>query len=160
MHSSEKKRLSVEQALIKMRQYCAYSERCHSDVVGKLYDLGVYRKDHDTVLATLIEENFLNEERYAKAFAGGHFRQKQWGRNKIKQSLKLKQISDYCIKKGMLEIEEEAYTRMAAQLFQQKWESMKHEKNRFIKMRKTFDYMIRKGFETDLINNCYKQFVS
>lgn len=74
--------LTPEQALQRLRRYCAHSERCHSDVVSKLYDLGVWKKYHDEILASLIEDNFLNEERYAKLFAGGHFRQKQWGRKK------------------------------------------------------------------------------
>ncbi|MCH5716048.1 regulatory protein RecX [Niabella hibiscisoli] len=66
-----KQHLTKEQALQKLRHYCAYAERCHSDVVSKLYDLGVWKKEHDEIISTLIEENYLNEERFAKSFAGG-----------------------------------------------------------------------------------------
>lgn len=149
--------VTKEQALQKLRQYCAYSERCHADVVSKLYNLNVWKKDHDEIIATLIEENYLNEERFAIAFAGGHFRQKQWGRNKILQHLKLKKISAYCIKKAMKEIEDEEYNKVFKKLFQKKWDSLKGERNRFVKMKKTSDYLIQKGFETELINELFKQ---
>jgi regulatory protein len=149
--------LSSEQALQKLRQYCGYSERCHSDVVSKLYELNVWKKYHDEILATLIEENFLNEERFAKSFAGGHFRQKHWGRNKIIQHLKLKNISSYCIKKAMQEIDENEYERVFQLLFTKKWNSLKGEKNRFTKMKKTSDYLLQKGFEPELIHQQFQQ---
>lgn len=152
----QQKNLTKEQALQKLRQYCGYSERCHSDVVSKLYDLGVWKKNHDEIVATLIVENYLNEERYAKAFAGGHFRQKHWGRNKIKQHLKLKNISPYCINKGMLEIDEDEYGAVLQKYFHQKWDSLKGEKNRFTKMKKTSDFLLQKGFEAHLINELFK----
>lgn len=148
--------LNSEQALQKLRQYCGYSERCHADVVNKLYELEVWKKDHDEIISKLIEEDFLNEERYSKSFAGGHFRQKQWGRNKIKQHLKLKHISNYCIKKAMLEIDEEEYNTMLQKLFRQKWESLKGERNRFSKMKKTADFLLQRGFEASLINSLFK----
>ncbi len=145
-------KLTKEQALQKLRQYCAYSERCHSDVTRKLYDLGVWKKDHDEMIATLIEENYLNEERFAKAFAGGHFRTKHWGRNKIIAALKQKEISSYCIKKGMQEIEEEDYNAALEKLFQDKWQSLKGTQNRFARMKKTTDFLLQKGYEVHLIN--------
>lgn len=148
--------LTKEQALQKLRQYCGYSERCHADVISKLYDLGVWRKDHDEIVSTLIEENFLNEERYAKAFAGGHFRNKEWGRNKIRQHFKLKNISPYCINKAMKEIDENDYEKLLQKLFSKKWDSLKGEKNRFIKMRKTSDFLLQRGFESNLINELFK----
>lgn len=144
-------RLSKEQALQKLRQFCAYSERCHADVVNKLYELNQWKNDHDEIIATLIVENYLNEERYAKLFAGGHFRQKQWGRNKIIQALKQKNISSYCIKKGMMEIEEEEYQGVMGKLFNKKWESLKSTSNRFAKMRKVSDFLVQRGFEPHLI---------
>ncbi|MGC4232263.1 MAG: regulatory protein RecX [Niabella sp.] len=146
------KKLTKEQALQKLRQYCAYSERCHSDVVSKLYGLGIWKKDHDEIIATLIEENYLNEERFAKAFAGGHFRSKKWGRNKIKAALKLKDISSYCIKKGMQEIDEDDYNAALEKLFLDKWQSLKGTQNRFARMKKTTDFLLQKGYEAHLIN--------
>jgi len=146
------KKLTKEQALQKLRQYCAYSERCHSDVVSKLYDLGVWKKEHDEMIATLIEENYLNEERFAKAFAGGHFRTKHWGRNKIIAALKQKGVSPYCIKKGMQEIDEADYNAALENLFHDKWQSLKGTQNRFVKMKKTADFLLQKGYEAHLIN--------
>ena len=148
--------LAKEQALQKLRQYCGYSERCHSDVVSKLHDLGVWKKDHGEIIGTLIEENYLNEERYAKAFAGGHFRQKQWGRNKIKQHLLQKNISSYCIKIAMNEIDAKDYDLVLQKIFTQKWNSLKGERSRFIKMKKTSSFLLQRGFEPGLINDLFK----
>lgn len=156
----EKKQISTprpsnEQALQKLRHYCAYAERCHSDVVSKLYDLGVWKKDHDEIVATLIEENYLNEERFAKAFAGGHFRSKQWGKNKIIQALKQKGVSSYCIKTGLKEIDEDDYGQTLQKLFTQKWESLRGTSNRFAKMKKTTDYLLQKGYESHLVHRLF-----
>ena len=111
-----KKHLTKEQALQKLKHYCAYQERCHSEVKEKLYHLGVWKKDHDEITAALIEENYLNEERFALAFAGGKFRLKQWGRVKIKQALKQKRVSEYCIKKALKEIDEKTYRKTLEKL--------------------------------------------
>src|SRR5580704_3396141 len=96
--------LSPEQALQKARHYCGYQERCHQEVKEKLYSFGLRERDVDQALATLVEENYLNEERFAIQFAGGHFRLKQWGRVRIRYTLKQKQVSDYCIKKALAAI--------------------------------------------------------
>ncbi len=103
------KYLTKEEALSKLQRYCAYQDRCHKEVRSKLLDLGVRGYDVEDVMASLIEENFLNEERYARSFVRGKFRMKQWGRRKIQQELKMKNISAYCLKKGFEEIEEEEY---------------------------------------------------
>lgn len=147
-----KKHLTKEQALQKLKHYCGYQERSHAEVKEKLYKLGVWKKDHDEIIATLIEENYLNEERFATAFARGKFRMKQWGRVKIKYELKQKQVSEYNIKKAMKEIDETAYGETLQKLYEEKWESLKGEKNRFIKMTKTRDYLLQKGYEHALIN--------
>lgn len=147
--------LTAEQALQKLKHYCAYAERCHYDVINKLYELGVWKKEHDEIIATLIEDGYLNEERFAKAFAGGHFRTKQWGRKKIITALKQKGISPYCIKKGMSEIDETDYEQTLQKLFKSKWNSLTQEKNRFTKMKKVSDFLIQKGYETQLVNNLF-----
>ncbi len=146
--------LSPEQALQRLRHYCAHSERCHNDVIKKLYDLSVWQKYHDEILTSLIEDNFLNEERYAKLFVGGHFRQKQWGRKKIRYHLKQKGISEYCIKAAMKEIDEADYLEVLQQLFTKKWKSLSG--NKFAKMKKTNDFLVQKGFEPELINQCFE----
>src|ERR1700744_6284152 len=89
--------LTKEQALQKAQHYCAYQERCHSEVKEKLYSIGLRKNDVEELMATLVEENYLNEERFAVQFAGGRFRIKHWGKVKIKFELKKKQVSDYCI---------------------------------------------------------------
>jgi regulatory protein len=145
-----KKQLTKEQALQKLKHYCAYQERSHSEVKEKLYALGVWKKDHDEIIASLIEENYLNEERFAIAFAGGRFRVKQWGRVKIKYELKQKQVSEYCIKKALKQIEEEDYLRTLGKLAREKYSALKSEQW-IIRKKKTTDYLLGKGFEPNLI---------
>jgi regulatory protein len=147
-----KKTLTKEQALQKLKHYCGYQERCHNEVKEKLYDLGVWKKDHDEIISTLIEQNYLNEERFAIAFAGGKFRQKQWGRVKIKYELKKKQVSDYCIKKAMKLIVEDEYLLLLKKLADEKYASLKGEQY-LIRKKKTMDYLISKGYEFDLVRN-------
>ena len=140
-----------EQSLSKIKQYCAYQERCHSEVKTKLYSFGLNKKEVEEIISLLITENYLNEERFAIMYAGGKFRMKQWGKNKIKQSLKFKQVSDYCIKKALKEINEKDYRKTFFNLADQKIKSLKGEKNVFIKKRKLQDSLIRKGYESHLI---------
>src|ERR1700688_1600996 len=96
-----KKQLTREQALQKARHYCAYQERCHSEVKEKLYSFGLGKKDVEESLSQLIEENYLNEERYAIQYAGGRFRLKHWGRVKIRYELRQKLVSEYCIGRAL-----------------------------------------------------------
>lgn len=145
-----KKSLTKEQALQKLKHYCAYQERCHSEVKEKLYQLGVWKKDHDEIIASLIEENYLNEERFAIAYVGGKFRAKQWGRVKIKYELKQKQVSDYCIKKAMKQIDEEEYLSVLNKLAKEKYAALKSEQY-LVRKKKTMDYLLAKGFESDLV---------
>src|SRR5437764_12392439 len=98
------KYLTKEQAIQKLKQYCAYQERSHSEVKQKLWDLGVSKADHDEIISTLIEEDYLNEERFAIAFAGGKFRMKDWGRKKNNYTLNEKKVSEYNIKKEIKDI--------------------------------------------------------
>jgi regulatory protein len=144
-----KKYLTKEQAIQKLKHYCAYQERCHSEVKEKLYSLGVWKKEHDEIIVSLIEENYLNEERFAIAFAGGKWRIKQWGRVKIKYELKQKQVSEYCIKKAMKQIDEEGYLRVLDKLAKEKYASLKSEQY-IIRKKKVLDYLIGKGFEPSL----------
>jgi len=145
-----KKYLTKEQALQKLKHYCAYQERCHNDVKEKLYKLGVWKKEHDEIIAALIEENYLNEERFAIAYAGGKFRINSWGRVKIKYALKQKQVSEYCIKKAMKQISEEDYMKLLNKLAKEKYAALKADQY-LVRKKKTMDYLITKGFETNLI---------
>ena len=112
----------------------------------------MYKKEVDELLSELISENYLNEERFAIQFAGGKFRIKLWGRIKIKYALKQKQVSEYCIKKGLACINETDYKKTLQKLFDQKLKTLKGEKNIFIKKRKLQDCLIQKGFETNLVS--------
>ena len=145
-----KKYLTKEQALQKLKHYCAYQERCHNDVKEKLYKLGVWKKEHDEIIAALIEENYLNEERFAIAYAGGKFRINNWGRTKITYALKQKQLSEYCIKKALKQIEEEDYLKILNKLAKEKYASLKSEQY-LVRKKKTMDYLIGKGFEMNLV---------
>ena len=146
-----KKYLSKEQALQKARHYCSYQERSHSEVKTKLYSLGLHKQEVEEALSQLIEENCLNEERFARQFAGGKFRMKQWGKIKIVYELKQKQVSEYCIKKALEEIKENDYLKTAHKLAQAKWNTLKTEKNQYVKMSKTTNYLLQKGFEGAII---------
>ena len=147
----KKQALSPEQALQKARHYCGYQERCHSEVQEKLYSFGLRKPQVEAALATLIEEGYLNEERFAIAYAGGHFRLKQWGKVRIRYQLKQKHVSDYCIKKALAAIDEEEYSRTLARLAEQKWESLKEEENVLTRKHKLQTFLQQKGYEIDLI---------
>ena len=140
-----------QQALLKIKQYCAYQERCHAEVKDKLYSYGLYKKEVDEIIANIISENYLNEERFAIHYAGGKFRMKQWGKNKIKQSLKFKQVSDYCIEKALKEIDNKEYEKTFLKLTELKLKALKSEKNIFIKKRKLQDFLLMKGYESEMI---------
>ena len=146
-----KKQLTKERALQKLKHYCGYQERCHSEVKEKLYQLGVWKKDHDEIIAALIEQGYLNEERFAIAFAGGRFRQKEWGRVKIKYELKQKQVSDYSIKKALKEINEEEYLKVLKKLAEEKYTLLKNEQW-MLRKKKTMDYLMQRGFEAELVS--------
>lgn len=141
-----------EQAIPKIKQYCAYQERCHAEVRDKLYSYGLYKKELEPIISLLITENYLNEERFAIMYAGGKFRMNQWGKIKIKQALKGKQVSDYCIKKALKEIDEMLYQKTFQKLTEQKLKTIKSEKNIFVKKRKLQNYLLQKGYESSMIS--------
>ena len=143
---------TLEQSIQKIKQYCAYQERCHAEVKDKLYSFGLHRKEVDEIIAQLIQENYLNEERFAIHYSGGKFRIKHWGRNKIKQALKQKQVSEYCIKKALKEIDDTDYIKTFEKLVEQKMKTLKSEKNIFIKKKKLQDFLLMKGYESELVS--------
>ncbi len=145
------KQLIKEQALQKLKHYCGYQERSHSEVKEKLYSLGVWKKDQDEIIAALIEEGYLNEERFAIAFAGGKFRMKRWGRVKINYELKQKQVSEYNIKKALKQIDETDYRHTLQKLCKEKWNSLKDEKEKLIRLAKTRNYLLQKGYEAEMV---------
>lgn len=149
--------MTKEQAYQKARHYCSYQERCHSEVKEKLYSLGLHKNDVEDLLSELIQEDYLNEERFALQFAGGKFRLKQWGRVKIKYELKQKQVSEYCIKKALKTINAKDYQLCLDKLAAAKLKMIRSEKNILIKKRKLQDYLLQKGFERDMISDVIKE---
>ena len=133
----------------KIEYFCAYQERCHQEVMEKLQKLGADYEDSQRLVAELISDNFLNEERFAEAFVSGKYRIKKWGRIKIKQHLKQKRISDYSIKKGLAIIEEDEYQQNLESLAERKYRESKG--NKWEKMTKTKRFLYNRGFESDLI---------
>lgn len=147
-----KKVLTKEQAYQKLKHYCAYQDRCHSEVKTKAYSLGLRRADVEELTSKLIEEGCLNEERFARSFAGGKFRIKQWGKVKIRSELKQKQVSDYCISAALGEIDINSYKQTLHKLAVKKWNSVKGAGvNHFVKMSKTRDHLLLKGYEATLV---------
>ncbi len=133
--------------LAKAQHYCAYQERCHQEVKNKLYELGCNTDTVNEVMVRLIETNFLNEERFAKSFAGGKFRTKKWGRLKIKRELAARKISDYCIKEAMKEIDDKDYGECWVQLIEKKLPAKSDWKDQ----QKITTWLLSRGFELDLI---------
>lgn len=147
----KKKYHSYEEALSKLQAYCAYQERCHKEVSQKLRDLGIWGDEVDEIISELITDNFLNELRYAKAFAGGKFRVKKWGKKRIVQALKFNQVSAYSIKKALqTELPEEEYTQTLRQVLEKKNQLLK-ESNPYKRRQKLAKYAQDKGFESHLI---------
>jgi len=136
-----------------IKYYCAYQERSHHQVKKKLYEIGgLCKEDIEDLISILIQENYLNEERYAKAYAGGKFRIKKWGRQKIIQGLKKQYVSAYCIKKGLEEIDDTEYQKNLKKAFSQKQASLKNDKNKFSRMTKMRAFLIQKGYSFEDIN--------
>lgn len=145
-----KKFPTPDQALLKIRNWCAKQERSHSEVRSKLYGFGLKTKDVENIIAELISKNFLNEERFAKQYSGGKFRIKKWGRLKIQNQLKQKNISEYCINKGLQEITEKEYVQTLKKLIKKKSKTF-HEKNLLVKKNKLARFLIGKGYEPELV---------
>ena len=146
----EKKRLGKEQAILSIRRFCAYQERAQQEVRDKLYEYGMTKDEVEEILSDLISENFLNEERFAFQFAGGHFRIKGWGKVKISHALKQKRVSPYNIKKALQSIDLDAYDKTLIALATKKWNSLKGERG-LSKMAKTQAFLYQRGFEPQLI---------
>ena len=141
---------SISNAKKKLEHYCAYQERCHDEVIQKLRSMTLDSNEIDEVVVHLIQNNFLNEERFASCFARGKFRIKNWGKIRIVNELKSRNISQYNINKGLKEIDEKDYTTTFHLLSEKTWASIT-EKNASKKRKKFCDYLLRKGFESYII---------
>lgn len=150
--------LTPEQAYVKIRFYCAYQERTHQEVKQKLFQYGISWDAINEILAKLIEAGFLNEERFARAFVGGKFRTKEWGRKKIEVELKKRGVSTYSIQKALRdEIDQADYEKTVHKLIKKKWKSLRGPGNTsYVKQAKTRQYLISRGFENDIISRNLK----
>lgn len=141
--------LSVDEAIKKLEYYCSYQDRCYKEVISKLKSLGMFQTAIDHILNHLVENNYLNEERFAKSFARGKHKFKGWGKYRIEQELKFRDISTYNIKTALKEIETD-YLSNFYSLAERKWESIR-ESSVEKKKRKWMDYLMRRGYENYLI---------
>jgi len=147
---STKKKYTPREARQKIAKYCAYQERCHQEVRDKLYSFGLVPDDVELIIYELIQQDFLNEERFARAFVRGKFIYKKWGRVKIRVELKRRKISDYCIKKGLTEINGEKYEEVLLELLDKKIRSLKAIKG-YQKNYKAAQFVMNKGYEGDIV---------
>lgn len=141
---------TVQEATKKIESYCAYQDRCHKEVVSKLKDMGMIPLAIDTIIAQLIEDRFLNEERFAKSFARGKFNIKKWGKNRIVSELKFRNISKYNITTALKEIEPEAYLTTLDKLAKKRLGQIT-ETNTQKRRKKLADYLLYRGWESHLV---------
>lgn len=149
------KTYTPKEALIKAAAYCAYQERTQQEVRDKLYTYGLEPDEIEDLIVRLCAEKMIDEERYAASYVRGKYGLKKWGRRKIMQGLKGKRISDYCIKKGMKEIDPEIYWENLLHLLEKKLRTEK-EKNPFARKQKINLFLQSKGYEADLIQDALK----
>jgi regulatory protein len=151
MLQKKKQNLSKKDAFLKAANYCAYQERTQQEVREKLiYEYGQTTDEADDIIVDLIEQNFISEERFAKAFAGGKFRMKKWGKVKIEAELKARKMSAYCIKQALKEIPESDYKKTLFDLLEKKYNALANEEN-FSKKQKMARFAISKGYESELV---------
>jgi regulatory protein len=153
------KQLDTAQAWEKIRHYCSWQERCHSEVMEKLKEFGMDLAESEQLVSRLIEENYLNEERFATMYAGGHFRIKKWGKVKIAHALRQKGVSAFCIKKALSEIEPGHYAELVSKLASEKWKTLKGGQDR-LRQYKCKQYLLQKGFESGIIDEALKPLIS
>ena len=141
---------TIDEIKRKLEQYCVYQDRCHKEVEQKIREYRLIPEAREKILLSLLQDNFLNEERFAKSFARGKFRIKNWGKQRIIRELKFRNISAYIIKTALQEIDEQEYLKTVYRITEKRNEVIS-EKNRHKRKKKLIDFLLRKGYETDLI---------
>jgi len=149
-------KITLQAAIVKLEYYCSYQERCHDEVVQKLYDLGMKTNEIDIVVVHLLQNDFLNEERFSRSFARGKHRIKNWGKIRIVNELKQRHIAAPNIKLALTEISEEQYQETFHTLAEKHWEILK-ESDGQKKKKKWCDYLLRKGWESNLVYEKMKE---
>ncbi|MDQ8011047.1 MAG: regulatory protein RecX [Flavobacterium nitrogenifigens] len=150
MKKPTKTTFTIKEALQKLEHFCAYQERCHDEVVAKLYSLKMTGDEIDSIVVQLIEGNFLNETRFACSFARGKHRIKHWGKIRITNELKARNISTTNITLALKEISAEEYYETFENLAEKCWNSIS-ETNILKKRKKFCDYLLRRGYESNLV---------
>ena len=145
-----KKTYTVEEALKRMERYCSYQERCHKEVVQKLYSMYMIPEAIDHIVVKLMQDNFLNEERYAKAFVSGKFRIKKWGKYRLTRELKQKDIGKTLINMALQTITEQEYLETFHALAEKRAENIR-ETNVAKQRKKLADYLLYRGWESHLV---------
>jgi regulatory protein len=148
--------MTIKEAIQKIEHFCAYQERCHEEVVSKLWTLKMDSEEIDQIIVHLIEHNFLNEARFACSFARGKHRIKHWGKIRITNELKFRKIGQNLINLALKEITPEEYIATFEDLAERNWKSIP-ETNALKKRKKFCDYMLRRGFESNLIYDKVKE---
>ncbi len=152
------KAYSLQEATRKLESYCAYQERCHKEVVNKLLEMRMIPEAIDHIVVHLIDENYLNEERFAQSFARGKFNIKKWGKNRISNELKQRNISTYNIKSALKEIDTKAYSKTFDELAEKRLNQLT-EKNLQKRRKKLADYLFYRGWESHLVFAKIKELV-
>lgn len=134
----------------KISKWCDSQERSQQEARDKLYKLGLHRRDVETTIARLVSDGFINEERFAMAFARGKFRILHWGRIKIRIELKKKKVSEYCIRKSLQSIPDSEYRNTAITLFEKKLKTAKGDTQKQ-KQYSAARYVISRGFEPEIV---------
>jgi regulatory protein len=142
---------TIEQAMRAAEHFCAYQERCHQDVERKLKKMGMIQDAIDQIIPHLLQHNFLNETRFAKAFAGGKFRIKKWGRNRIKRELKMRGLNKKTIDIGMAEVSDADYRETFETLSRKRNNQLTSETNKYKRRKKLADYLLYRGWESHLV---------
>jgi regulatory protein len=146
----QKKSFTVDELQKKMEYYCVYQDRCHQEVERKMTEYQLIPEAKEKILLHLMHHNFLNEERFSRSFARGKFRIKNWGKQRIVRELKNKNISNYNIKSALKEINEDEYLQTIYRITENRNNSIT-EKNIYKRKKKLQDFLLRKGYEYDLI---------
>ena len=149
---------SVIEALQIAKRYCAYQERCHQEVTKKLKSLNMIPEAIDHIIVKLIEEDFLNESRFAKTFVRGKFRIKHWGRNRLKAELRKKELSKFTINEAINEIDEAEYMDVFNTLAEKRLQAIK-DSNVMVRKRKLADYLLYRGWESQLVYDKVRELI-
>jgi regulatory protein len=147
---------SFNEIKLKIEHFCAYQDRCVFEIQTKLQDYNLSKENQNKLIDYLVAEKFLDEKRFAESFVSGKFKIKMWGRQKIKQALRLKKVDEQLIQTAIFSIDDDDYLRVVRNLIVKKWNELSREKDEWIKKSKTIRFLQSRGFESDIILSEFK----